>query len=63
MTGAVGQAHLKTGSLDDVVSLAGVVHATRGQRYLVVAVVNDPKAEKARPALQALLQWISQDTP
>jgi serine-type D-Ala-D-Ala carboxypeptidase/endopeptidase (penicillin-binding protein 4) len=63
MTGAVGQAHLKTGSLDDVVSLAGVVHASRGQRYLVVAVVNDPKAEKARPALQALLQWISQDTP
>ena len=63
MTGAVGQAHLKTGSLDDVVSLAGVVHAAQGQRYLVVAVVNDPKAEKARPALQALLQWISQDTP
>jgi D-alanyl-D-alanine carboxypeptidase/D-alanyl-D-alanine-endopeptidase (penicillin-binding protein 4) len=63
MTGAVGQAHLKTGSLDDVVSLAGVVDTARGQRYLVVAVVNDAKAEKARPALQALLQWISQDTP
>jgi D-alanyl-D-alanine carboxypeptidase/D-alanyl-D-alanine-endopeptidase (penicillin-binding protein 4) len=63
MTGAIGQAHLKTGSLDDVVSLAGVVDTAQGQRYLVVAVVNDPKAEKARPALQALLQWISQDTP
>lgn len=60
MGSAVGMAHLKTGSLDEVVSLAGIVQSTGGQRYTVVAVVNHPKAEQARPALQALLQWINQ---
>jgi D-alanyl-D-alanine carboxypeptidase/D-alanyl-D-alanine-endopeptidase (penicillin-binding protein 4) len=59
MTAAVGQAHLKTGSLDDVVAMAGIVQTPGGQRQILVAVVNHPKAEQARPALQALLQWVN----
>jgi D-alanyl-D-alanine carboxypeptidase/D-alanyl-D-alanine-endopeptidase (penicillin-binding protein 4) len=59
MTAAVGQAHLKTGSLDDVVAIAGVVQTNNGQRHILVAVVNHPKAEQARGALQTLLQWVA----
>ena len=57
MTSAVGRAHLKTGSLDDVTALAGVVQDEAGRRHVVVAVVNDPKAENARPVMQAVLGW------
>jgi serine-type D-Ala-D-Ala carboxypeptidase/endopeptidase (penicillin-binding protein 4) len=59
MTAALGQAHLKTGSLDDVVAMAGLVQTPAGHRQILVAVVNHPKAEQARPALQALLQWVN----
>ena len=56
-TGAAGRAHLKTGSLRDVVGIAGYVLAASGRRYVLVAVVNHPNAGAARPALDALLQW------
>ena len=36
----VGQAHVKTGTLDHVIGLAGVVHAYDGRRYLVAFLVN-----------------------
>jgi serine-type D-Ala-D-Ala carboxypeptidase/endopeptidase (penicillin-binding protein 4) len=51
------RAHLKTGSLRDVVGVAGYVLAQDGRRYVLVAVVNHPQAQAARPALDALLQW------
>lgn len=56
-----GAAHLKTGSLRDVVALAGYVHATSGKRYVLVAVVNHPNANAARPALDALIDWAARD--
>jgi len=59
--GAIGQAHLKTGSLRDVVALAGEVLGRSGQRHVLVALVNHPKAQAARPALDALLQWVHED--
>ncbi len=52
-----GRAHLKTGSLRDVVGIAGVVLANSGRRYVVVAIVNHPNANAARPALDALVKW------
>jgi D-alanyl-D-alanine carboxypeptidase/D-alanyl-D-alanine-endopeptidase (penicillin-binding protein 4) len=61
VNGATGQAHLKTGSLRDVVALAGEVMGRSGQRYVLVALVNHPKAQAARPALEALLQWTHED--
>jgi D-alanyl-D-alanine carboxypeptidase/D-alanyl-D-alanine-endopeptidase (penicillin-binding protein 4) len=56
-------AHLKTGSLRDVAGVAGYVLANSGQRYVVVTIVNDPNAQFARPAFDALLQWTAADAP
>ncbi|MBZ0105966.1 MAG: D-alanyl-D-alanine carboxypeptidase/D-alanyl-D-alanine-endopeptidase [Sulfuricella denitrificans] len=53
-----GHAHIKTGSLEGVRSLAGYVFDARGRRMAVVAMVNHPRASAARPALDALLQWV-----
>ncbi len=55
-----GRAHLKTGSLRDVMGIAGVVLANSGRRYVVVAIVNHPNANAARPALEALVKWTTQ---
>ena len=59
---AVGRAHLKTGSLRDVAGVAGYVLANSGRRYVLVAIVNHPNANAARPALDALVQWTVNDT-
>ncbi|NMM37014.1 MAG: D-alanyl-D-alanine carboxypeptidase/D-alanyl-D-alanine-endopeptidase [Glaciimonas sp.] len=56
-----GQAHVKTGSLDQVRSIAGYVLAASGRRYVVVCLINDPNAALGRAAQDALLQWIYQD--
>jgi D-alanyl-D-alanine carboxypeptidase/D-alanyl-D-alanine-endopeptidase (penicillin-binding protein 4) len=61
MTAAVGRAHLKTGSLDDVVAMAGVVQTPSGQRLALVAVINDARAEGARGVLRAVLDWAGTD--
>jgi D-alanyl-D-alanine carboxypeptidase/D-alanyl-D-alanine-endopeptidase (penicillin-binding protein 4) len=58
---APGRAHLKTGSLRDVVGIAGYVLADSGRRYVVVAIVNDANANAARPALDALVDWVADD--
>lgn len=59
--GGPGRAHLKTGSLNGVVGIAGYVLGDSGRRYVVVAIVNHPKAEAARPALEALVEWAADD--
>jgi len=59
--GGPGRAHLKTGSLKDVVGIAGYVLGDSGRRYVVVGIVNHAKAELARPALQALVEWAADD--
>jgi D-alanyl-D-alanine carboxypeptidase/D-alanyl-D-alanine-endopeptidase (penicillin-binding protein 4) len=58
---ATGRAHLKTGSLRDVAGLAGYVLSTGGRRYVLVAIINHPNANAARPALEALVQWTASD--
>lgn len=58
---AIGQAWLKTGSLRDVISLAGYVQGYSGQRYTLVAIVNHANANAARPALDHLLEWTVHD--
>ncbi len=57
---AAGQAHLKTGSLRDVMALAGYVDGADGQRWVLVALVNHANAAAARPVLDALLEWAQQ---
>lgn len=56
-----GIAHLKTGSLRDVMAVAGYVHAPSGRRYVLVALVNHPNAGAARPVLDALTDWAARD--
>ncbi len=63
MQAAVGRAHIKTGSLDNVVALAGMVQTPDGQRRIVVGVINHPQAEQGKPVLQALLNWAGSDVP
>jgi D-alanyl-D-alanine carboxypeptidase/D-alanyl-D-alanine-endopeptidase (penicillin-binding protein 4) len=54
-------AHLKTGSLRDVIALGGYVHAASGKTYVLVAIANHPNANAARPAFEALLDWAVRD--
>ena len=54
---ARGNAWLKTGTLRDVVGIAGYVQTQNGTRYAVVGIVNHPSAGAARPALDALVDW------
>jgi len=59
--GSPGRAHLKSGSLRDVAGVAGYVLSNGGRRYVVVAIINHPNANAARPALDALVQWTAGD--
>jgi len=63
----LGSAHLKTGSLRDVVAIAGYVHGNgsgigghTGKRWVLVAVINHPQANAARAALDAAVEWVQQ---
>ena len=56
-----GRAHLKTGSLRDVLGVAGYVLTEGGHHRVLVAIVNHPNAQAARPALDALVQWTMRD--
>jgi D-alanyl-D-alanine carboxypeptidase/D-alanyl-D-alanine-endopeptidase (penicillin-binding protein 4) len=52
------RAHLKTGSLRDVIGVAGYVHGQDGRRWVLVAIVNHPQASAGRPVLDALMDWV-----
>jgi D-alanyl-D-alanine carboxypeptidase/D-alanyl-D-alanine-endopeptidase (penicillin-binding protein 4) len=56
-----GGAHLKTGSLRDVAAIAGFVDGASGKRYVLVAIANHPKAQAARAAFDALVEWTVRD--
>jgi D-alanyl-D-alanine carboxypeptidase/D-alanyl-D-alanine-endopeptidase (penicillin-binding protein 4) len=53
-----GRARIKTGSLNDVRSIAGYVEAASGRRYAVVMLVNGPRAAGSSAAQDALLRWV-----
>jgi D-alanyl-D-alanine carboxypeptidase/D-alanyl-D-alanine-endopeptidase (penicillin-binding protein 4) len=59
---AQASAHLKTGSLRDSNALAGYVDGASGKRYVLVAFVNHANAGAARPALDALVDWVARDS-
>lgn len=54
----LGNAHIKTGTLNDVRAIAGYVAADNGESYVVVSLINAPRAEQARAAHDALLEWV-----
>ena len=53
-----GRAHIKTGSLKEVRTLAGYVQAASGKYYAVVCLVNHRNASAGQQAQDALLQWV-----
>jgi D-alanyl-D-alanine carboxypeptidase/D-alanyl-D-alanine-endopeptidase (penicillin-binding protein 4) len=50
-------------SLRDSAGVAGYVLSDSGRRYVLVALVNHPNANAARPAFDALVQWAQRDAP
>lgn len=56
-----GQAHIKTGLLEGVKTMAGYVHSRSGRRMVVVFFVNHPRSANAQPAMDALLDWIYEE--
>jgi D-alanyl-D-alanine carboxypeptidase/D-alanyl-D-alanine-endopeptidase (penicillin-binding protein 4) len=55
---AQGRAHIKTGSLEGVRSIAGYVLDHEGRRWVVVFLVNHPNAWAAHDAQDALIEWV-----
>lgn len=60
---ARGWARLKTGTLRNVVALAGYVSDDEGRPWAVAMMVNHDNAIKARPALDALVDAIARHGP
>jgi D-alanyl-D-alanine carboxypeptidase/D-alanyl-D-alanine-endopeptidase (penicillin-binding protein 4) len=57
---ASGRAHLKSGYLEGVRAIAGYLLDLRGERWIVVCLINDPRARLGKPAIDALLRWLAQ---
>lgn len=55
-----GYAHLKTGTLDGVKSMAGYVDARNGKKWVVVFIINHPNAARGQIAQDALVEWLQQ---
>lgn len=53
-----GHAWIKTGSLDDVRSIAGYVQAGSGRWYAVAMIVNGPGAAASRALQDTFLRWV-----
>jgi D-alanyl-D-alanine carboxypeptidase/D-alanyl-D-alanine-endopeptidase (penicillin-binding protein 4) len=53
-----GHAHLKTGTLDGVKTIAGYVQGRSGRQWVVVFLINDPNASAGQAAQDALLEWV-----
>ena len=61
-TPAAAPARIKTGTLKDVVAIAGYVPDAMGKMCVVVGIVNHPRASGAvgRPIVDALINWVVQ---
>ncbi len=54
-----GHAHLKTGTLDGVKSIAGYVDTHSGKQWLMVFIINHPRAAQGHAAQDALIAWLA----
>jgi D-alanyl-D-alanine carboxypeptidase/D-alanyl-D-alanine-endopeptidase (penicillin-binding protein 4) len=57
---AAGHAHLKTGTLEGVKTIAGYVRSQDGRDWVVVFFVNHPNARRGQAAQDALIEWVQQ---
>ena len=53
-----GYAHLKSGMLEGVKSLAGYVQTHSGEQWVVVFFINHPNAKHGQAAQDALIEWM-----
>ncbi len=57
---AASHAHLKTGTLSGVKTLAGYVRAQSGKEWIVVFFINHANAQRGQLAQDALIEWVQQ---
>jgi D-alanyl-D-alanine carboxypeptidase/D-alanyl-D-alanine-endopeptidase (penicillin-binding protein 4) len=55
---AAGRGHFKTGSLEGTRAMAGYLLDAKNRRWVVVFMVNHPRAAASRSAQDALLEWL-----
>ena len=53
-------AHLKTGTLDGVKTVAGYVQSRTGKQWILVFFINHPNASAGQLAQNALIEWVQQ---
>lgn len=55
---AASHAHLKTGTLTGVKTIAGYVRSKNGKEWTVVFLINHPFAQRGQDAQDALIEWV-----
>jgi len=55
---AASHAHLKTGTLTGVKTIAGYVRSVHGQEWVIVFFINHPNAKRGQAAQDALIEWM-----
>jgi D-alanyl-D-alanine carboxypeptidase/D-alanyl-D-alanine-endopeptidase (penicillin-binding protein 4) len=55
---ATGHAHLKTGTLEGVKTIAGYVRSQRGKEWVLVFFIAHPNAKLGQSAQDALIEWV-----
>jgi len=53
-------AHLKTGTLEGIKTLAGYVRSESGKDWVVVFFISHPNAKNAKAAQDALIEWVQE---
>ncbi|MDD4912756.1 MAG: D-alanyl-D-alanine carboxypeptidase/D-alanyl-D-alanine-endopeptidase [Sideroxydans sp.] len=57
---AASHAHLKTGTLSGVKTIAGYVRSQSGKEWIVVFFINHANAQQGQDAQDALIEWVQQ---
>jgi len=57
---AAGRAHLKTGYIEGVRAIAGYVMDRKGERWVVVGILNDAQMKNGSKPLDALVRWVAE---
>jgi len=55
---AASQAHLKTGTLEGVKTIAGYVRSKSGKEWILVFLINHPNAKQGVAAQDAMIEWL-----
>jgi D-alanyl-D-alanine carboxypeptidase/D-alanyl-D-alanine-endopeptidase (penicillin-binding protein 4) len=55
---AAGHGHIKTGYLEGVRAIAGYITDERGRVFIVVSLINDPRAVNAQSFQENVIEWV-----